>query len=155
MPLLNREQIMEIIPHRDPFLLIDEVEELEPGVRVVAKKHIRPDEDWFRGHFPQYPVTPGVLIVEMLAQAGAVCVLCKEENRGKLAFFAGIDKAKFRKNVLPGDTLTLVVEMVRQRANFGVGKAVAYLGEKKAAECEISFALAPAQGAEQKAGGQA
>ena len=93
MALLDKNQIMEIIPHRDPFLLIDEVEELEIGKRVVAKKFIAPDSFWFRGHFPEHPVTPGVLIVEMLAQAGAVCALAMPENKGKIAFFAGIDKA--------------------------------------------------------------
>ena len=107
MALLDKNQIMEIIPHRDPFLLIDEVEELEIGKRVVAKKFIAPDSFWFRGHFPEHPVTPGVLIVEMLAQAGAVCALAMPENKGKIAFFAGIDKAKFRRQVLPGDTLRL------------------------------------------------
>ena len=91
MPLLNQEQIKEIIPHRDPFLLIDEVEELEPGVRCVAKKYLKPDEDWFRGHFPGQPVQPGVLMIEMLAQAGAVCALSLPENKGKIAVFAGID----------------------------------------------------------------
>lgn len=97
MALYNKEQIMEIIPHRDPFLLIDEVEELEVGKRVVATKFISPDSFWFQGHFPGHPVTPGVLIIEMLAQAGAVCALSMPENQGKIAFFAGIDKAKFRR----------------------------------------------------------
>lgn len=97
MALLNQEQIKEIIPHRDPFLLIDEVVEMEPGVRVVAKKYLKPDEFWFKGHFPQEPVQPGVLTVEMLAQAGAVCALSLPENKGKIAYFAGIDKAKSAK----------------------------------------------------------
>ncbi|MEG0692137.1 MAG: 3-hydroxyacyl-ACP dehydratase FabZ, partial [Oscillospiraceae bacterium] len=101
MVLLNQEQIKEIIPHRDPFLLIDEVLELEPGVRVVANKHLKLDEFWFKGHFPQEPVQPGVLSIEMLAQAGAVCILSLPENKGKIAYFAGIDKAKFRAKVLP------------------------------------------------------
>ena len=96
MPALNLEQIKEIIPHRDPFLLIDEITELEPGVRAVGKKYLRPEEDWFRGHFPGQPVQPGVLTIEMLAQTGAVCALCLPENKGKLALFAGIDKARFR-----------------------------------------------------------
>ena len=93
---LNLEQIKEIIPHRDPFLLIDEVTELEPGVSVTAKKYLKPDEYWFKGHFPGQPVQPGVLMIEMLAQAGAVCALSLPENKGKIAFFAGIDKARFR-----------------------------------------------------------
>ena len=139
---LNQEQIKEIIPHRDPFLLIDEVTELIPGVRAKALKHIREDEDWFRGHFPSYPVTPGVLVVEMLAQTGAVCALSLPENKGKLAFFAGIDDARFRRNVLPGDTVELSVEIVRTKLNIGVGQAVATVNGKKAVTCQLSFALA-------------
>ncbi|MBS1473756.1 MAG: 3-hydroxyacyl-ACP dehydratase FabZ, partial [Massilimaliae sp.] len=115
MPLLNQEQIKEIIPHRDPFLLIDEVLEMEPGVRVVARKHLKEDEYWFKGHFPGQPVQPGVLTIEMLAQAGAVCALSVPENKGKIAFFAGIDKAKFRGVVKPGDTMTLEVEIIKAR----------------------------------------
>lgn len=141
MALYNKEQIMEIIPHRDPFLLIDEVEELEAGQRVVATKFISPDSFWFQGHFPGHPVTPGVLIIEMLAQAGAVCALSMPENRGKIAFFAGIDKAKFRRQVLPGDTLRLEVEMLRVRGNFGMGKGTATVGGERAASAEITFAL--------------
>ena len=141
MALLDKNQIMEIIPHRDPFLLIDEVEELEIGKRVVAKKYIAPDSFWFRGHFPEHPVTPGVLIVEMLAQAGAVCALALPENKGKIAFFAGIDKAKFRRQVLPGDTLRLEVEMLKVRGSFGIGKAVATVDGEGAVTAEITFAL--------------
>lgn len=107
----NKEQIMEIIPHRDPFLLIDEINEIEPGKRVVATKHINEDDFWFKGHFPEYPVTPGVLMIEMLAQAGAAAMLVLPENKGKLGLFAGIDKAKFKKQVVPGDTLKLEVEI--------------------------------------------
>ena len=139
--VLDREQIKEIIPHRDPFLLIDTVEELTPGVRAVATKYIRPDEDWFRGHFPNYPVTPGVLVIEMLAQTGAVCALSLPENRGKIAFFAGIDKAKIRRNVMPGDTVTLEVEIIKSKMNIGFGKAVASVNGKKAVTCELSFAI--------------
>ena len=141
MALLDKNQIMEIIPHRDPFLLIDEVEELEIGKRVVAKKYIAPDSFWFRGHFPEHPVTPGVLIVEMLAQAGAVCALALPENKGKIAFFAGIDKAKFRRQVLPGDTLRLEVEMLKVRGSFGIGKAVATVDGERAVTAESTFAL--------------
>ena len=141
MALYNKEQIMEIIPHRDPFLLIDEVEELEVGKRVVATKFISPDSFWFQGHFPGHPVTPGVLIIEMLAQGGAVCALSMPENQGKIAFFAGIDKAKFRRQVLPGDTLRLEVEMLRVRGNFGMGKGTATVGGERAASAEITFAL--------------
>ncbi|MGN0649362.1 MAG: 3-hydroxyacyl-ACP dehydratase FabZ [Oscillospiraceae bacterium] len=139
---LNIEQIKEIIPHRDPFLLIDEVTELEPGVSVTAKKYIKPDEDWFRGHFPGNPVQPGVLMIEMLAQAGAVCALCLPENRGKIAYFAGIDKARFRGVVKPGDTLELHVEMTRKVGPIGYGKAVATVAGKRVVTAEISFAVA-------------
>ena len=107
----------------------------------MAKKFIAPDSFWFRGHFPEHPGTPGVLIVEMLAQAGAVCALAMPENKGKIAFFAGIDKAKFRRQVLPGDTLRLEVEMLKVRGSFGVGKAVATVDGERAVTAEITFAL--------------
>lgn len=142
MPLLDREQIMEIIPHRDPFLLIDEVEELEPGVRAVAIKHIKPDEDWFRGHFPQHPVVPGVLIVEMLAQAGAVCALSLPENRGRIAFFTGIDDVKIRRQVRPGETIRLEVELIKLRSQAGVGRAVATVNGERAVSGELTFMFA-------------
>ena len=131
---MDKEQIMEIIPHRDPFLLIDTIEELEPGIRVVATKYMDPDSFWFKGHFPGYPVTPGVLMVEMLAQAGAVCALSMPENKGKLALFGGIDKAKFRRQVRPGDTLRLEVEMTK-----------ATVEGERAVSCEITFALGDPQ----------
>ncbi len=141
MALLNLEQIKEIIPHRDPFLLIDEVLELEPGVKATATKYLKPDEDWFRGHFPEHAVQPGVLTVEMLAQTGAVAILSLEENKGKLAFFAGIDKAKFRGEVKPGDTLRLECEIIKNRGRIGVGKAIAYVGDKKVVTAELTFAI--------------
>ncbi len=139
--LLNQEQIKEIIPHRDPFLLIDEVLEMETGKRVVARKYIREDDFWFQGHFPEKPVTPGVLMVEMLAQAGAVCILSQPEFQGKIALFAGIDKAKFRRQVVPGDVLELSVEIISQRGPIGVGKAEAKVDGKRAVSCEIKFAV--------------
>ena len=141
MSLMNKEQIMEIIPHRDPFLLIDTIEEMEPGQRVVATKYMKEDEFWFKGHFPEKPVTPGVLMIEMLAQAGAGCILSQPEFKGKIALFAGIDKAKFRKQVVPGDVLDLEVEIISQRGPIGIGKAVASVDGKKAVTCEIKFAV--------------
>ena len=141
MAVLNREQIMEIIPHRDPFLLIDEVVALEPGVRCTSLKHLKEDEFWFKGHFPDYPVQPGVLTMEMLAQAGAVCILSVPENKGKIAFYAGIDKARFRRQVLPGETLRLEVEIIKQRGPIGVCKAEAFVGEERAVSAEITCAL--------------
>ena len=139
--LLNKEQIKEIIPHRDPFLLIDEVLEMESGKRCVARKYIKEDDFWFKGHFPQQPVTPGVLMVEMLAQTGAVAILSEPSFKGKIALFAGIDKAKFRRQVVPGDVLMLECEIIKIKGPVGVGKAIATVDGKKAVECEIKFAV--------------
>ncbi|MBE6868294.1 MAG: beta-hydroxyacyl-ACP dehydratase [Ruminococcus albus] len=139
--LMNKEQIMEIIPHRDPFLLIDEINELEIGKRVKATKYIKPDDFWFKGHFPEYPVTPGVLMVEMCAQAGAVALLALPENKGKIGFFGGINDCKFRQQVVPGDTLEIEVEIIKVKGPIGVGKALATVGGKKAVSCEITFAI--------------
>jgi 3-hydroxyacyl-[acyl-carrier-protein] dehydratase len=139
--LLNQEQIKEIIPHRDPFLLIDEVIEMVPSQKCVARKYIKEDDFWFKGHFPQQPVTPGVLMVEMLAQTGAVAILSAPEFKGKIALFAGIDKAKFRRQVVPGDVLTLECEIIKIKGPIGVGKALATVDGQKAVECEIKFAV--------------
>ena len=139
--ILNKEQIKEIIPHRDPFLLIDEIVEMEVGKHVVAIKHVNVEEYYFQGHFPQEKVMPGVLIVEALAQAGAVAILSMPEHRGKIAYFGGIKEAKFRQKVVPGDTLRLEVVMERLRSKAGYGKATAYLGDKIACQCEIMFAI--------------
>ncbi|MGX7351904.1 (3R)-hydroxymyristoyl-[acyl-carrier-protein] dehydratase 2 [Enterococcus canis] len=138
---MDINEIMATIPHRYPFLLIDRVEELEAGKRAVAKKNVTINEPFFQGHFPGEPVMPGVLILEALAQAGAVALLSMSEFKGKTAYFGGIDKAKFRRKVVPGDTLTLEVELIKVKAVAGVGKAVAYVDGKKACEAELTFMI--------------
>jgi 3-hydroxyacyl-[acyl-carrier-protein] dehydratase len=137
----GREQIEEILPHRAPFLLLDEIVELEPGSRVVARRHVRADDFWVPGHFPDRPVMPGVLIVEAMAQTGAVAVLVEEANRGKIAFFAGIDECRFKRIVEPGDVLTLTCEIDVVRGPIGRGKATAHVGDELAARGTLTFAL--------------
>jgi 3-hydroxyacyl-[acyl-carrier-protein] dehydratase len=137
----GRAEIERILPHRDPFLLIDEVVELEPGRRVVARREVRPQDWWFAGHFPSRPVMPGVLIVESMAQAGAVAVLVEEENRGRIAFFAGIDDCRFKRVVEPGETLTLTCEIDRLRGPIGRGKAEAHVDGELAARGTLTFAV--------------
>ncbi|SDO07344.1 3-hydroxyacyl-ACP dehydratase FabZ [Alkalicoccus daliensis] len=139
--MLNIEEIKEIIPHRYPFLLIDKILEVEEGKRAVGLKNVTANEEFFNGHFPDYPVMPGVLIIEALAQVGAVAILKKEENRGRLAFFAGIDGCRFKGQVKPGDQLHLEVEITRLRGPIGKGKAVAKVDDKIVAEAELMFAL--------------
>ncbi|PDZ47923.1 MULTISPECIES: 3-hydroxyacyl-ACP dehydratase FabZ [Bacillus] len=139
--MLDIQQIKEIIPHRYPFLLVDKVLEVEEGKRAIGIKNVTANEEFFNGHFPDYPVMPGVLIVEALAQVGAVAMLKKEENRGRLAFFAGIDNCRFKRQVRPGDQLRLEVEMTRVRGSIGKGKAVATVDGEIACETEITFAL--------------
>jgi len=136
----GRDVIESIIPHRDPFLFLDEVVELEPGARVVARKEVREDEWFFPGHFPERPIMPGVIIVEALAQAGAVAVLSMEENRGKLALFAGIDGVRFKRIVEPGDELTLECELEAVRGPIGKGRATARVGDELAARGTLLFA---------------
>ncbi|MDH6363646.1 3-hydroxyacyl-[acyl-carrier-protein] dehydratase [Enterococcus sp. PF1-24] len=138
---MNIEEIKAIIPHRYPMLLIDRVDELEEGKRIVARKNVTINEEFFQGHFPQEPVMPGVLILEALAQAGAVALLSLENFRGKTAYFGGIDKAKFRKKVVPGDTLILEVEILKVKAVAGIGKGTAYVNGKKVAEAELTFMI--------------
>ena len=133
--------IQTILPHRYPFLLIDRVIEMEEGKRCVALKNVTMNETFFQGHFPQEPVMPGVLIIEALAQTGAVAMLSMEEFKGKIAFFGGIDKAKFRGKVVPGDTLRLEVEMIKIKRNAGIGKGIAYVDGKKVAEGELTFMI--------------
>jgi 3-hydroxyacyl-[acyl-carrier-protein] dehydratase len=137
----GREVIEEILPHRDPFLLVDEVTELEPGRLVVATRRVAAEDWWFPGHFPQRPVMPGVLIVEAMAQTGAVAVLVEEENRGRIAFFAGIDDCRFKRVVEPGDTLTLRCEIDQMRGPIGRGKATAHVGDELAARGTLTFAV--------------
>jgi 3-hydroxyacyl-[acyl-carrier-protein] dehydratase len=139
--VLNSTQIQEIIPHRYPFLLVDKIIELEPGQRAVGLKNVTANEHFFVGHFPGYPVMPGVLIIEALAQVGAVAILSLEANRGKIAFFAGIDQVRFRGQVTPGDTLTLEMQITRARGSIGKGTAVAKIGEQIVVEGELMFAL--------------
>lgn len=138
---LNLEQIKKIIPHREPFLLIDKVLELEPGKRVLAFKKLSNEEPWFRGHFPNYAVQPGVLTIEMLAQAGAVCVLSMEQNAGKIALFGGIEKARFKRPILPGDEVLLAVETERFKGLIGFANAKALVGEQVAVVARLMLAL--------------
>jgi 3-hydroxyacyl-[acyl-carrier-protein] dehydratase len=140
-PLLDRLAIEAILPHREPFLLIDEVVELEPGVRVVARKRVRPDEWFLTGHFPGRPIMPGVLIVEAMAQTGAVAVLSEEENRGRLALFAGIDGVRFKRIVEPGDELELTCDLERVRGPIGKGRAEARVDGELAARGTLTFAV--------------
>ena len=141
MSVSTTNEIMEILPHRAPFLLIDTVEELEPGKRVVAKTCVTFNEPFFQGHFPGNPVMPGVLICEALAQAGAVAILGLDENKGKTAYFASMDKVKFKKKVVPGDVLMLEVELVKIKGPFGIAKATATVDGKVAVSGEFTFAL--------------
>ena len=138
--MLNSEEIKTIIPHRYPFLLVDQILEVEEN-RVVGKKNVTINEPFFQGHFPDYPVMPGVLILEALAQTGAVAILGKEENKGKIGFLAGIDKARFRRQVRPGDVLTLEVEITRLKGPIGKGRAKATVDGEIACEAEIMFAI--------------
>jgi 3-hydroxyacyl-[acyl-carrier-protein] dehydratase len=139
--MLDRDAIMAIIPHRDPFLLVDRILELEPGVRAVGELEVRPDAFWVPGHFPGYPVMPGVLIVEAMAQVGAVALLSLEENSGKLAFFAGIDKVRFKRQVVPGDTLQMEIAITKARASIGFGEATARVGGEVACAGTLMFAI--------------
>jgi 3-hydroxyacyl-[acyl-carrier-protein] dehydratase len=137
-PPFGRDVIESLIPHRPPFLLVDEIVELEPGKRVVGRREIRADDWWFPGHFPERPVMPGVLTIEAIAQAGAVAVLADEANRGKIPFFAGIDDCRFKRIVEPGDVLTLECEFVRVRGPIAKGQGRASVDGELAAEAMLT-----------------
>ena len=139
--LMGIKEIKEILPHRHPFLLVDCIEELEPGVKAVGYKNLTYDESFFAGHFPDEPVMPGVLIVEALAQTGAVSVLSLPENQGKTAYFAGINSCKFKRKVVPGDRLRLECEIIKRKGPVGVGMATASVDGVVAAVAEITFAI--------------
>lgn len=140
--MLDIKQIQETIPHRYPFLLVDRILEVEEGVRAVGIKNVTVNEPFFQGHFPGYPVMPGVLITEALAQVGAFAILSTEANRGKIGLLAGIDGFRFRGQVFPGDTLTLEMQITRMKGTIGKGKGTAKVGDRIVAEGELMFALA-------------
>lgn len=139
--MLGIKEIQGIIPHRHPFLLVDVIEELVPGERATGYKCVTYNEPFFQGHFPEMPVMPGVLILEALAQVGSVAMLSLEENKGKVGFFGGIDKAKFKRKVLPGDKLKLECEIIKRKGPVGIGRAVATVDGKVAASAEMTFMI--------------
>ena len=138
---LNSNQIQEILPHRYPFLLVDRITECEPGKSATGIKCVSVNESQFMGHFPQKHVMPGVLIIEALAQTGAVALLAEEKNKGKIAYFGGIRQARFKHQVIPGDVLTLKCEIISSKGPVGIGKAEAYVGDQLAVTAELTFAI--------------
>lgn len=141
MPLMGTKEIMEVIPHRQPFLLIDAIEELEPGKRAVGIKCVTYNEPFFAGHFPGEPVMPGVLIVEALAQTGAVAILSQPDFKGKTAYFGAINNARFKQKVVPGDMLKLELEIIKQKGQVGIGSAKATVDGKLAVSAELTFVI--------------
>lgn len=141
--MIESQEIQKIIPHRYPFLMVDRIIELEEGKRAVGIKNVSGNEPYFQGHFPENPIMPGVLIMEALAQVGAVVVLKKAEFAGHLALFAGMDEVRFRRPVLPGDTLRLEVELTKFRGLLGFGEGKAFVGDELAAQGKLTFALRP------------
>lgn len=146
MSVLTTKEILDILPHRQPFMLVDTIEELEPGVRAVGKKCVTYNEPFFAGHFPGEPVMPGVLIIEALAQVGAVAILSMPENKGKIAFFGGIKEARFKGKVLPGDVLRMETEIIKMKGPIGVGNAKAYVEGRVVAQAELTFAVGAKEG---------
>ncbi len=142
MNRLDTKQIMEILPHRHPFLLVDTIEDYEPGQYAIGTKCVTYREDFFAGHFPQEPIMPGVLIIEALAQVGAVAILSVEENKGKIVYFGGINKCKFRGKVGPGDKLRLETKIIKNKGPVGVGEAIASVDDNVVARAELTFAIA-------------
>lgn len=139
--MLNIDEIQRILPHRPPFLLVDRIDELEPGMRATGKKCVSMNEPYFQGHFPGKAVMPGVIILESLAQVGAICMLTVPGNEGKIVYFGGMDKVKFKHQVVPGDVLTLEVEITKSKGSFGMGTAIAYVDGMVAVEAILTFAL--------------
>ena len=138
---LNSNQIQEILPHRYPFLLVDRITECDPGKSATGIKCVSANESQFMGHFPQKHVMPGVLIIEALAQTGAVALLAEEKNKGKIAYFGGIKQARFKRQVIPGDVLTLKCEIISSKGHVGIGKAEAYVVDQLAVTAELTFAI--------------
>lgn len=141
MSILTTKEILDILPHRQPFLLVDTIEELEPGVKATGKKCVTYNEPFFAGHFPGEPVMPGVLMIEALAQVGAVAILSMPENKGKLVFFGGIKEARFKGKVVPGDVLMMETEIIKMKGPIGVGSAKAYVDGKLVVQAELTFAV--------------
>ncbi len=138
---LNSNQIQQILPHRFPFLLIDKIIDIVPGISATGIKNVTVNDYFFQGHFPQEHVMPGVLLVEALAQTGAVTVLTMEENKGKIAYFAGIDKCKFKRKVIPGDVLKLEAKVISQKGPLGISEGIATVNGEVACSCIIKFAV--------------